>query len=78
VKTIAQQSMTQKERNAFGLSLRAVVLSRVAGMCAVTVSLISAIKRHLSRVNKPVSGFIGSNWKRGTSIRGASPLVANG
>ncbi|MGZ3236761.1 MAG: hypothetical protein ACXWIN_07575 [Burkholderiaceae bacterium] len=75
MKTFAQQSMTQTERNAFALSLRAVVLSRVAGMCAVTVNVI---KRRVAKLSKHLSRFIGFNWKRSISIRGASLLVANG
>ena len=74
MKTIAQQSMAQTERNAFALSLRAVV-SRVAAMCAVTVNVI---KRRVTKLSKHLSRFIGFNWKRSISIRGASLLVANG
>jgi len=70
VKAIAQLRMTQTERQAFGLSLRAVVTACVTA---------SVMKRHPSRLDSLKPGFIGSNWKHGgNSIRGASPLVANG
>ena len=67
--------MTQTERIAFALALRAVVLSSAVGMCVVTVNVI---KRCVTKPSKRLSRFIGFNWKRSISIRGDSLLVANG
>jgi hypothetical protein len=79
VKTIAQQAMTQTERNAFALPLRAIVVAHVAGMCAVTVNIIKRRRvSELPKLSKRLSRFIGFNWKRSISIRGVSLLVANG
>jgi hypothetical protein len=68
--------MAQTERNAFALALRAAAVSSVVtDMCVVTVNII---KRRVTKLSKRLSHFIGFNWKRSISIRGASLLVANG
>jgi hypothetical protein len=81
VKTIAQQSMTRKERPAFGLMLRAVAMQVAAA--AVACAAVNPNKHCSFQLRsfdliKSVSRFIGSNWKRSISIRGENPLVANG
>lgn len=88
--TAAHPSMTRQARAAFDLALpcaaaiaavRAMVLckSAVQVRVSVVVAVIgSVMKRHASRHISSVCRFIGFNWKRGNSIRGASPLVANG
>jgi hypothetical protein len=80
VKTNAQTAMIQTERKALGVAVRAAVPAFVR--IAVVVACVAAIiKRHASLPINPsraASGLMGFNWKQGYSIRGASPLVANG
>jgi hypothetical protein len=82
VQTLAQYQPTQTERLAFGSALPCAVAAMVehaALMHAAAVTVITnAIKRRVAKVS-PVSRFIGFGWHNGSgSIRGASPLVANG
>lgn len=72
----AAQTISRNERHAFGPALsRAVVVNPVGGISVCAMG--GVMQRHTSHISR-VSRSIRVTWKRGNSIRGERPLVANG